>query len=162
MKTILSTLLVILAIAIAPANASKPSAVAWSPNECSKPLMLPERYFVSKYGKGKYRIDGMESKGRLNCIFIQFQDTDTLEPQSIPDARTSSFMIKGEEAKWRTYEVTADGASFVRREALIRNILPRQKEGDAAGFILLRIDGASQAIVDELTAVAEKILQDAA
>ena len=124
--------------------------------------MLPEHFLASKYGKGKYRIDGTMSEGHFNCIYIIFQASGSLEPTSVSDAGKSTFTIRGQEVTWRSYETVVEGRSVILKEALVPNILPHQEQGNDSDYIWLRIDGTNQEISDQLTPIAENILQDAA
>lgn len=163
-KSSLCILTLVATIGIAHAADKKPSTIQWKPYDCTSSLMLPERGFdVSQFGKGKYRIDSFEmSRGHFNCIYIIFQKTNTLDPVQVQDARESSFTVKGQKVTWRAYKTTVEGRSVIRKEALIPNILPRQKQGDDSDYIWLRIDADSQEILDRLTPDAEGVIQDAA
>jgi hypothetical protein len=163
MKATLSILTLVVTIGIAQAAGKKPAAIQWKPYDCSSPLMLPEHEFdVSQFGKGKYRIDGEKSQGHFNCIYIIFQRTNSLEPAAVPDAGESLFTVKGQKVKWRAYRTTVEGRSVIRKEAMMPNILPHQKQGNDSDYIWLRIDADSQAILDRLTPDAEGVIQDAA
>src|SRR5258707_4939965 len=163
MKATLSILIIVVSVGIAHAAGKKTAAIQWKPYDCSSPLMLPEHELdVSQFGKGKYRIDGETSQGHFNCIYIIFQRTNALDPASVPDARESSFTVKGQKVKWRTYKTTVEGRSVIRKEAVMPNILPRQKQGNDSDYIWLRIDADSQEILDRLTPDAEGVMQDAA
>ncbi len=162
MKTIFFIFTLLLAITAFGAGTKKASDIAWNSDECSNPLLLPEHFYVSKYGKGKYRVDGMMSQGHFNCIYISFQASDSLDSASVADARNSTFTLKGKEVTWRTYKTVVEGRSVIRKEALIPNILPRQKQGNDSDYIWLRIDVTSPEILDQLTPIAEATLNDAA
>ncbi|PYK71937.1 MAG: hypothetical protein DME44_06070 [Verrucomicrobia bacterium] len=163
MKLAVCILTFIVTIGIAHAAGKKPASIQWKPYDCSSPLMLPEHEFdVSQFGKGKYRIDGEKSEGHFNCIYIVFQSTNSLAPASAPDAHESWFIVKGQKVTWRTYKTTVEGRSVIRKEALMPNILPHQKQGNDSDFIWLRIDADSQEILDRLTPDAEGVIQDAA
>ena len=163
MKAILCILTFVVTIGTAHAVGKKPSTIQWKPYDCSSPLMLPEHEFdVSQFGKGKYRIDGETSQGHFNCIYIIFQRTNSLAPASVPDARESSFTVKSQKVTWRAYKTTVEGRSVIRKEALMPNILPRQKQGNDSDYVWLRIDADSQEILDRLTPDAEGVIQDAA
>ena len=163
MKSVLCILTFVVTIGIAHAAGKKRASIQWKPYDCSSPLMLPEHEFdVSQFGKGKYRIDGEKSAGHFNCIYIIFQKANSLDPASVPDARESAFTVKGQKVTWRTYKTTVEGRSVIRKEALMPNILPHQKQGDDSDYIWLRIDADSQEILDRLTSDAEGVIQDAA
>jgi DNA-binding NarL/FixJ family response regulator len=50
----------------------------------------------------------------------------------------------------------------IRKEAVMPNILPREKAGNSSDYIWIRIDADSQQILDQLTPAAEEILRDCA
>ena len=163
MKSALCILTFIVTIGTAHAAGKKPSLIQWKPYDCSSPLMLPEHEFdVSQFGKGKYRIDGEMSQGHFNCIYIIFQRTNSLDPASVVGARESSFTVKSQKVTWRSYKTTVEGRSVIRKEALMPNVLPRQKQGNDSDYICLRIDADSQEILDRLTPDVEGVIQDAA
>ncbi|MBI2439959.1 MAG: hypothetical protein HYV35_01155 [Lentisphaerae bacterium] len=163
MKLLSFIVAIMLAVATAEADSKKPSSIQWKPEDCSSSLMLPENQFdVSQYGRGQYRIDGAMSQGHFNCIYITFQATNSLVPVSVSGARESTFTIKEQKVTWRTYQTVVEGRSVIRKEALLPNILPREKRGNGSDYIWIRIDADSQQIIDQLTPVAEGILQDAA
>jgi hypothetical protein len=163
MKLIPCIVATVFAVASAGAPSKKLAAIQWKPEDCSNSLLLPEQQFeVSQYGKGKYRIDGGMSEGHFNCIYITFQATDTLAPAAVPDAHESTFTIKEQKVTWRAYEIVVEGRPVIRKEALLPNILPREKHGHDSDFIWIRIDGDTEQILDRLTPVAEGILRDAA
>ncbi len=163
MKSALCLLTLVVTIGMAHAAGKRPASIQWKPCDCSSPLMLPEHEFdVSQFGKGKYRIDGETSGGHFNCIYIIFQRTNALQPASVSGALESSFTVKGQKVTWRAYKTTVEGRSVIRKEALMPNVLPHQKQDNDSDFIWLRIDADSQEIVDRLTPDAEGIIQDAA
>lgn len=163
MKSVLCILVLLVTIGFADGAGKKRAIIQWKPYDCSSPLILPEhQYEASQFGKGKYRIDGGKSIGHFNCIYILFQATNVLQPASVPDAIRSWFTVKGQKVMWRAYRTTVEGRSVIRKEALMANILPRQRRDADSDFIWLRIDGDSQDIIDHLTADAEAIIRDAA
>jgi len=162
MKSVVSILALVVAIGIAHA-AKKPAFIQWKACDCTSPLMLPEHEFdVSQFGKGMYRIDGDKSYGHFNCIYIIFQSTNSLTPAAVPAARESSFAVKGHKVTWRAYNTTVEGRYVIRKEALMPNLLPHQKQGNGSDYIWLHMDADSQAILDQLTPDAEGVIQDAA
>jgi hypothetical protein len=163
MQLILCCIFVSCAVALAQADPKKLSPIQWKPDDCSAALMLPAQgYSVSQFGPGKYRIDSWRlSKGQFNNIFIFFQATNGLSPASIAGAAESSFLVMTQKVTWRSYQTDLAGRSVIRKEALLPNILPRQKKGNSSDYIAIRMDADSSAILDELTPVAEGILQDA-
>lgn len=163
MKPIIYFLTLILATTAFGAEGKKQALIQWKPYDCSNPLVFPEEQFeCSMFGKGKYRIDGGMSRGHFNCIYIIFQAGNSLDPASVPDAKESTFMLKDQQVTWRTFKTVVEGRSVLRKEALLPNILPHEKKDNDSEFIWIRIDGDSQAILDQLTPVAESILRDAA
>lgn len=164
MKSILCLLLLVATTATVRAEPGKPSFIQWKPCDCSSQLILPEQdYGVSQFDKGKYRIDSFPvSKGRFNCIYIIFQAADSLDPASVTGAQKSTFVVKSKKFVWRSCKTEVEGRSVLRKEALIPNILPRQRQDENSDYIRLRIDADSQEILDRLTPVAEAVIRDAA
>lgn len=126
--------------------------------------MLPEQHYdVSQFGKGKYRIDsGLVSEGHFNNIYIIFQETNSLNPPLVADAHESTFTVKTQKITWRSYKTVVEGRPAIRKEALMPNILPHNKQGKDSDYIWLRMDADSQEILDQLTPIAEGVIQDAA
>ena len=146
-----------------PADSKRPSSIQWKPCDCSSPLMLPKgQYDASQFGKGMYRIDNIESHGHFNCIYIIFQSGNSLEPAAVPGAVESAFTIKGQKVVWRSYKTTVEGQPVIRKEALMPNILPHQKQGAGSDYVWIRMDADSQQILDKLTPIAEGMIRDAA
>jgi hypothetical protein len=153
---------VMLAVAAAEADSKKPATIQWKPEDCSNALLLPEnRFEVSQYGKGKYRVDGGMSEGHFNCIYVTFQATNSLAPASVSGARETTFTIKQQPVTWRSYQTVVEGRSVIRKEALLPNLLPHEKRGSGSDFIWIRIDADSERMLEQLTPVAEGILRDA-
>ena len=63
---------------------------------------------------------------------------------------------------WRTYKTVVEGRAVIRKEAVMPNILPREKAGNSSDYIWIRMDADSQQILDQLTPAAEEILRDCA
>ena len=159
---IVCLLTVVIGIATGQTGPKKRSLIQWKPYDCSNPLILPEQQFeVSQFAKGKYRIDGGMSEGHFNCIYIIFQATNSLDPASVTGASESTFTVKTQKVIWRSHKTVVEGRSVIRKEALLPNILPHQKQGTDSDYIWLRIDADSQKILDRLTPVAESVIQDA-
>jgi len=131
----------------------------WAPNECSNPLKIPSGYHVLQDGTGKYRIipDGDESFG---SIAISFQAKGTLDPVSVPGSREAPMKIRGRQFYWRVYKTEADGKSIIRKEVLMPNFLPRNKEGNQADYIWVRVDALTQQGINTLAPVAHGIIRD--
>jgi hypothetical protein len=162
MKSILCILTFFVAVATVKADDKKPSLIQWKAYDCSSPLLLPANHFdVSQFGKGKYRIDGGMSVGHFNNIYIIFQATNSLAPATVTGAAESNFTIKTQKIVWRSYKTVVEGRSVIRKEALMPNILPHQKQGSDSDYIWMRIDADSQQILDQLTPIAEGVIRDA-
>ena len=141
----------------------KRSAIQWKPSDCTSPLMLPEGlYDLSQFGKGQYRIDAKMSAGHFNCIYFIFQQGATLNPEAIAGATESSFVVKDTKVTWRSYNTIVEGRPVIRKETVMPNILPHEKQGDGSDYIWIRVDADSQQILDQLTPAAEEILRDLA
>lgn len=117
----------------------------FKPGERAQPLVLPENYLVSKYGRGLYRIDGMESHGRLNCIFLTFTATP-------PEGATAAASLD-----WKTEQVEVEGRKIVRLSAVLANPFPREASADG-DVLSVRIDALTPAVAEELRRVAEGFL----
>ena len=165
MRFIFCICVLVLTMAAAQAEGRKLAFVQWKPHECSGLLMLPEHHYeVSQFGPGQYRIDSsLVSQGHFNCIYIIFQATNTLAPMVVRQASViAAFSIQNQKFAWRSYQTKVEGRPVIRKEALIPNLLPHKRQGSTSNFIWLRIDADSQKFLDQLTPVAEGILQDAA
>ena len=163
MKFILCIFVIIpMAITSAQTDTKRPSFIQWKPSDCTKPLMLPKgQYDASQFGKGKYRIDNSMSVGHFNNIYIIFQASGSLSPVAVTGAIESTFTVKNQEITWRSYKTVIEGRSVIRKEALMSNILPHQKQDSDSDYIWIRIDGDSKQILDQLTPIAEGVIRDA-
>jgi len=149
--------------AICHAQTKKRSAIQWKPSDCTSPVMLPEGlYDLSQFGKGQYRIDGKMSAGHFNCIYFIFQPGGALNPETVAGATESSFVVKDTKVTWRSYKTIVEGRPVIRKEAVMPNILPHEKQGNSSDYIWIRVDADSQQILDQLTPAAEEILRDLA
>jgi len=163
MRSISVLLAVLVAFAICQGQTKKRSAIQWKPADCTSPLMLPEGlYDLSQFGKGQYRIDGKISAGHFNCIYFIFQSGATLNPNTVTGATESSFVVKDTKVIWRSYKTIVEGRPVIRKEAVMPNILPHEKQGDGSDYIWIRVDADSQQILDQLTPATEEILRDLA
>src|SRR5438046_1884162 len=141
----------------------KGSAIQWKPSDCTSPLMLPEGlYDLAQFGKRQYRIDGKMSAGHFDCIYFIFQPSPALNPEAVAGATESSFMVKDTKVIWRSYKTIVEGRPVIRKEAVMPNILPHEKQGNSSDYIWIRVDADSQPILDQLTPAAEEILRDLA
>ena len=162
-RSISVLLAVLVALAVCQGQTKKRSAIQWKPADCTRPLLLPEvLYDLSQFGKGQYRIDGKMSAGHFNCIYLIFQPSATFNPATVAGATESSFVVKDTKVTWRSYKTIVEGRPVIRKETVMPNILPHEKEGDDSDFIWIRVDADSQQILDELTPAAEEILRDLA
>ena len=151
------------AFAICGGQTKKRSAIQWNRSDCTSPLMLPDGFYdLSQFGKGQYRIDGKMSLGHFNNIYIIFQANDALNPEVMSGATESTFMVKDRKVMWRSYKTVVEGRAVLRKEAVMPNILPREKAGNSSDYIWIRMDADSQQILDQLTPAAEEILRDCA
>jgi len=135
------------------------SGCSWAPSECSNPLMLPSGYHACTDGPGKYRVmrDGDESFGG---IFISFQAKGTMDPETVSGSREAPMKIKGRQFYWRVYNTEADGKPIIRKEVLMLNFLPRNKAGNQADYIWVRVDAPTQQGINTLAPVAHGIIRD--
>jgi hypothetical protein len=153
----------VVACTICYGQTKKRSAIQWKPSDCTSPLMLPEGlYDLSQFGKGQYRIDGKMSVGHFNAIYIIFQPASSLIPEVVTGATESTFEVKDTKVTWRSYKTIVEGRSVIRKEAVMPNILPHEKQGNSSDYIWIRVDADSQQILDQLTPAAEEILRDLA
>ena len=102
------------------------------------------------------------SVGHFNNIYIIFQASGSLSSVAVTGATESTFIVKNQEITWRSYKTVIEGRSVIRKEALMSNILPHQKQDSDSDYIWIRIDGDSKQILDQLTPIAEGIIRDAA
>jgi hypothetical protein len=154
---------VVVAFAVCYGQFKKRSAIQWKPADCTSPLMLPEDlYDLSQFGKGQYRIDGKMSAGHFNCIYFIFQPGAALNPETAAGATESSFVVKDAKVTWRSYKTIVEGRAVIRKEAVMPNILPHEKQGNGSDYIWILVDADSQPILDQLTPAAEEILRDCA
>jgi hypothetical protein len=111
-------------------------------------LVLPKGYFgPSEFAQESYRVDGPDSQGRLNCIFLFFE----------PAPANSSI---GSIISWKEQRVTAEGKNIVRREALIRN--PGNiAERPSTEMLRVRVDASDSIEADQLCKAAEEIVAQA-
>ena len=162
-RSMSALLVVLIAFAICQGETRKRSAIQWKPADCTTPLMLPDGFYdLSQFGKGQYRIDGKMSAGHFNCIYFIFQATSALNPEVVSGATETSFIINNTKVTWRNYKTTVEGRSIIRKEAIMPNILPHEKQGKSSDYIWIRLDADSQQILDQLTPAAEEILRDCA
>jgi hypothetical protein len=162
-RSISVLLAVLVAFAICQGQTKKRSAILWKPADCTTPLMLPDGlYDLSQFGKGQYRIDGKVSAGHFNCIYFIFQPGAAHNPETVAGATESSFVVKDTSVTWRSYKTIVEGRPVIRKEALMPNILPHEKQSDGSDHIWIRVDADSPQILDQLTPAAEEILRDLA
>src|SRR5438552_12030986 len=102
------------------------------------------------------------SAGHCDCIYFIFQPSPALNPEAVAGATESSFMVKDTKVAWRSYETIVEGRPVIRKEAVMPNILPHDKQGNSSDYIWIRMDADSQQILDQLTPAAEEILRDLA
>src|SRR5437764_12916168 len=162
-KVVFLVIAVLVAFAVCHGQTKKRSAIQWKPSDCTSPLMLPEGlYDLSQFGKGQYRIDGKMSAGHFDCIYFIFQPSPALNPEAVAGATESSFMVKDTKVIWRSYKTIVEGRPVIRKEAVMPNILPHEKQGNSSDYIWIRVDADSQQILDQLTPAADEILRDCA
>ena len=162
-RSIRMLLSVVVACTVCYGQTKKRSAIQWKPSDCTSPLILPEGlYDLSQFGKGQYRIDGKMSAGHFNCIYFIFQPNAALNPEAVAGATESSFVVKDTKVTWRSYKTIVEGRPVIRKEAVMPNILPHEKQGNSSDYIWIRVDADSQPILDQLTPAAEEILRDLA
>jgi len=162
-KGLFLAIALLVAFAICQGQTRKRSAIQWKPADCTTPLMLPDGFYdLSQFGKGQYRIDGKMSAGHFNCIYFIFQPGGALNPETVAGATESSFVVKDTKVTWRSYKTIVEGRPVIRKEAVMPNILPHEKQGNSSDYIWIRVDADSQQILDQLTPAAEEILRDLA
>ena len=160
----MSVLLALLgAFAICQGQIRKPSAIQWKRADCTTPLILPDGFYdLSQFAKGQYRIDGKLSAGHFNCIYFIFQPGAALNPETVAGSIESSFVVKDTKFTWRSYKTVVEGRPVIRKETVMPNILPHEKQGNSSDYIWIRVDADSQQILDQLTPGAEEILRQCA
>ena len=83
-------------------------------------------------------------------------------PETVAGATESSFVVKDTKVIWRSYKTIVEGRPVIRKETVMSNVLPHEKQGDGSDYIWIRVDADSQQILDQLTPAAEEILRDLA
>jgi hypothetical protein len=162
-RSMSALLAVLAAFAICYGQTKKHSAIQWKPADCTTPLTLPDGFYdLSQFGKGQYRIDGKMSAGHFNCIYFIFQTGAALNPAAVAGVTESSFVVKDTKVTWRSYKTIVEGRPVIRKEAIMPNLLPHEKQGDSSDYIWIRVDADSQQILDQLTPAVEEILRDLA
>lgn len=111
-------------------------------SDASLAILIPPNLSVSKYGKGKYRLDGVNSQGKVNCIFLFFEPEGTLE--------------KSDETEWKLVKDPSLPAGTSIFEKIIRNRFEPTSQADAA-MLRVRVTGKSETISAELKSVADQI-----
>jgi hypothetical protein len=126
----------------------KVSQIGFDRFESTNPLKIPKDFAVSKFGKGKYRLDGMDSFGRLNCIFFFF------EP--VPANETPK-----QELEWKEEQMDVEGKTIIRKEAVILNPFVRQND-DSRALLRVRVDVAvaKKELAASLSQIAEQIIKN--
>lgn len=164
MKTKITCLSILLFLSLNVYGYEKRDAfIQWKAIDCSSKLVIPkEHYAVSQFGRGKYRIDNSEiSRGHFNNIYIIFQSNNKFEFNPQKEGSISAFELKGKIYHWRSYEKTIEGRQVIRKEIMLPNILPHEKEGAKSNYIWIRMDSFKKKYNDMLTPVAEQIVLDA-
>ena len=162
-RSISLVLALLVAVGVCHGQSKKRSAIQWKSTDCASSLMLPAGFYdLSQFGKGQYRIDGKMSAGHFNCIYFIFQPGAALNPEAVAGATESSFVVKDTKVTWRSYKTIVEGRPVIRKEAVMPNILPHEKQGNSSDYIWIRVDADSQPILDQLTPAAEEILRDLA
>ncbi|MEM1058184.1 MAG: hypothetical protein AAGK14_02970 [Verrucomicrobiota bacterium] len=135
--------------AVAPAAAAeeawKPADHFWPEDVGDGELLLPKNLYNSKYGHGQYRLDGIKSRGHLNCIFLTFMS----EAKATGTANLTEW--------------APSTALIQERKALVRTALyPNpflEKPPAAAAMLEVRITAQDAETADELQRLAEAFLR---
>lgn len=108
-------------------------------------FLLPYPYSASKYGHGKYRLDGPDSRGQLNCIFFWFE--------SAAEGTETTSLIE-----WQPkVELIGDTRALVK-ETLMLNPFQASPPAQAA-MLKIRLTALSDEIAERLQKTAEAILK---
>jgi len=112
--------------------------------DATRPIWIPPDFSASKFGRGKYRLDGPDSQGTVNCIFLFF------EPQA------AQLTIPNE---WKPI-----GDATLQNEVIIRErVIPNPFEGEGAGdtaTLRIRVTAKDAATAQELMGIAESIIRN--
>jgi len=111
-------------------------------SDASLSILIPPDFSVSKYGKGKYRLDGVNSQGKVNCIFLLFEPESTLE--------------KSDKTEWKLVEDLSLPTGTSVFEKTIKNPFEPTNQADAA-ILRVRVTGKSETISAELKGLADQI-----
>ena len=164
MKTKITCLVILLFLSFNIYGYEKREAsIQWKPKDCTSKLVIPkEDYAVSQFGRGKYRIDNFEiSRGHFNNIYMIFQSDKKFEYTPEKEGDITAFNLRGKIYPWRSYEATIEGRQVIRKEIMIPNLLPHEKEGSKSNYIWIRMDSFKEEYNDILSSVAEQIIIDA-
>lgn len=108
-------------------------------------IMLPANFSASKYGKGKYRLDGPQSRGQLNCLFFHFENA--------AEATANASLLE-----WKASTALINDSKALVREAIFLN--PFQAAPPPEAVVLkIRLTAQNEDIAGELQQTAEKILK---
>lgn len=108
-------------------------------------ILLPYPFSASKYGKGKYRLDGPESRGQLNCVFFTFE--------SAGEATEQTSLVE-----WQPkVELIGDTRALVKERLMFNPFLASPPQ--EAAMLKIRLTALSDEISEQLQQTAEAILQ---
>lgn len=108
-------------------------------------FLLPYPYSASKYGKGKYRLDGPASRGQLNCLFFTFE--------SAAEGTEQTSLIE-----WQPkVELIGDARALVRERLMINPF--QVSPPPEAAMLKIRLTALSDDIAAQLQQTAEAILK---
>jgi len=110
----------------------------------TRKFQVPKGWSVSKYGKGKYRFDGPDSRGQLNCIFYTFESAD--EATQTADLTT-----------WAPSTALIQDQKAIVREALYPNPF-METPAPASAMLKVRLTAMDGEIADKLQETAQAIL----
>lgn len=114
-----------------------------SESDATRPIQIPTSFSVSKYGKGKYRLDGDRSYGQVNCIFLSF------EPNIAKVSKVHHDWEKIEDA-------TLPSGTMIYEKVIVNPFEPKAPAGPIA--LRIRVTGDKDATVDELKSAANQII----
>lgn len=111
--------------------------------DASQSFLIPSNFFVSKYGKGKYRFEGVNGPGKDDCIYLFFEQESTKD--------------KSENTEWRIVEDSSFPDGTIIFERIMNNPFEPGNSVDAA-TLRLRVLGKSKSELARLKGIADEIV----
>lgn len=111
--------------------------------DASQPILIPSNFFVSKYGKGKYRFEGVNGLGKDDCIYLFFEQESTMQ--------------KSDDTEWKIVEDSSFPVGTILFERIMKNPFEPANSVDAA-TLRLRVIGKIKSELARLKSIADEIV----